>query len=524
MPLLRETWTVTKPALRGRAGLVASQHYAASEAGARMLEQGGNAVDAAIAASLVIGTVEPWMSGLGGGAFMLVREAGSGRVSAVDAGMRASRHLDPADYPLIGGVDDDLFGWPGVHEQRNVNGPLSIAVPGYLAGIGLAAERFASRPLAELVAPAIDSARAGMDVDWFATLKIAAAAPVLSRYEHSARTYLPAGFAPCGEWGGPVPRVHLEGLQDSLEQIASAGWRDFYVGELASRIAADLRDVGARVDAADLAAYQARILDADELDYRGTRVFTAPGLNAGPTLRDVLTRLARVELAKAPDAVSYQAYADAMLQAYEVRLATLGDADEQRAPSCTTHLSVVDGEGNMVALTQTLLSVFGSKVVLPRSGVLANNGVMWFDPRPGRPNSMAPGKRPLSNMCPVIARRDDGVCLAAGASGGRRIMSAVLQLLSFVCDFHMDIDAAVHQPRIDVSGSPVVTVFENMPRAVVDALAQGREVRREPNAVYPALYACPNLVSRDPASGECSGGAFIMSPWSAVAGPGATAS
>ena len=96
-----------------------------------------------------------------------------------------------------------------------------------------------------------------------------------------------------------------------------------------------------------------------------------------------------------------------MLAAYAHRLAHLGDANERGSPSCTTHISVVDGDGNMVALTQTLLSVFGSKVMLPSTGILMNNGVMWFDPRPGRPNSIAPGKLPLSNMCPAIARRGD---------------------------------------------------------------------------------------------------------------------
>jgi gamma-glutamyltranspeptidase/glutathione hydrolase len=498
--------------------MVASQHYLASEAGARVLADGGNAMDAAIATSLAIGAVEPWMSGLGGGGHLLYYEAASGACHAVDFGMRASAGLDPSRYALAQtGIDGDLFGWPAVVEDRNVHGPLSIAVPGYLAGVATALERFGSRALADVIAPAIEHARAGMVVDWFATLKIAAAAPVLARFGESAATYLPGGFPPAGEWGGPVPRITLGRLPQTLERIADAGWQDFYRGDIAASLAADARDAGTPLSSADLGAYAPRVVSADVMEYRGARVHTAPGLTAGPTLRHVLELMERDFVpATQPDAGAYMAYADAMLSAYAHRLATLGDADESRAPSCTTHISVVDAEGNLVALTQTLLSVFGSKVMFPGTGILMNNGIMWFDPRPGRPNSMAPGKRPLSNMCPAVVDRGDGLRFAVGASGGRRIMAAVMQLLSFLVDFRMDVDAAVHQPRIDVSGTPWVTCFASLPTEVVECLAAEHQVMREPNAVYPALYACPNVVARHSATQTSEGGAFIMSPWAKV--------
>jgi len=519
-PTLVETWQVTKPALSSRGGMVASQHFRASRIGAEVLADGGNAVDAAVAASLAIGTVEPWMSGLGGGGQLLYREAASGRCHAVDFGMVAAAGLEPAHYALAGGgSDEDLFGWPAVEDERNVHGPLSIAVPGYLAGIGTALERFGTRPLAELMQPALGLAREGLAVDWFATLKIAAAAPVLARYPESAATYLPGGFAPAGEWGGPLPRIRLGRLAETLEQVARAGWQDFYRGELAAAVARDLRAAGSPLDAGDLGRYEARVRDADAMRYRGAQVHSAPGLTAGPTLRHVLG-LVESTLApagSAPDAQAYLAYAGALLTAYEHRLATLGDADESRAPSCTTHLSVVDAEGNLVALTQTLLSVFGSKVMLPASGILMNNGIMWFDPRPGRANSIAAGARPLSNMCPVVVERDDGFGFAAGASGGRRILAAVMQMLSFLVDYRMSVHEAVHQPRIDVSGSPQVLCFDTLDRSVVERIAAAHPVLREPNAVYPVLYACPNVVARDRAAGASHGGAFIMSPWAAVA-------
>ena len=139
-----ETWQVHKSAVRTDGGLVVTQHHAASDVGAAVLRNGGNAVDAAVAAGLAIGAVEPWMSGLGGGGFMLVYEAASTRASAVEFGMRAPLALDPADYPLEpDATDDDLFGWPAVAEQRNVHGPLSIATPGLVAGYALALERLA---------------------------------------------------------------------------------------------------------------------------------------------------------------------------------------------------------------------------------------------------------------------------------------------------------------------------------------------------------------------------------------------
>jgi gamma-glutamyltranspeptidase/glutathione hydrolase len=248
-------------------------------------------------------------------------------------------------------------------------------------------------------------------------------------------------------------------------------------------------------------------------------VHAATELTAGPTLRRTLEMLAeRTSPGAAPDAAMYTGYAGSLLEAYAERLEGLGDDGEATAPTCTTHMSVVDGEGNMVALTQTLLSVFGSKVVLPETGILMNNGIMWFDPKPGGPNSLAPGKRPLTNMCPTVVDTGSGVRIAVGASGGRRIMPAVMQLISFLVDFGMSVDEACHQPRVDVSGTPVVTVDARLPVAVADYLGKhlsGRhQVIRAQHGVYPALFACPNLVVRDENRGVNVGAAFVMSPWS----------
>ena len=155
----------------------------------------------------------------------------------------------------------------------------------------------------------------------------------------------------------------------------------------------------------------------------------------------------------APSPAWYRALARVMKAAYAERLAGLGESEPLAAESCTTHLTACDAEGNTVAMTTTLMSSFGSRVLLPQSGVLLNNGMMWFDPRPGVPNSIAPGKRPLCNMLPIILAENGRPFIAGGASGGRRILAAVFQLMTFIADFGMDVDTAAHHPRIDVSSA-----------------------------------------------------------------------
>jgi gamma-glutamyltranspeptidase/glutathione hydrolase len=507
-----ETWTLSKPEVEGSAGVVASQHHAASEVGAQVLAAGGNAVDAAVATGLAIGAVEPWMSGLGGGGFMLVQRADEAQAQAIDFAMVAPERLDPAAYPVIGSAaDHDLFGWPAVEGDRNLEGATAFAVPGLVAGLSLALERFGTRPWAEMLAPAIELARAGLTVDWYATLTIANSAQALARHPETARVYLPEGLPPAGEWGRPPPRLPLHGLAATLERLAEAGPRDFYEGDVAAAIAADCARAESPLAAADLARYEARLVPAAGTEYRGADVFSAPGLSAGPTLMAALTDLEARSLGKGSlDASAYLAYAECLSAAYRDRLATLGHAS---GPSCTTHISVADREGNVVALTQTLLSLFGSKAVLPETGILMNNGVMWFDPVPGRPNSIAAGQRPLSNMCPTIVTCEDGVRVALGASGGRRILPAVFQIISFLTDFGMGPGEAIGAPRIDVSGGELIGLESRLGPAVREAIAGSFQTGVDHAAVYPTMFACPNLVIDDRKAGRQSGAAHVHSPW-----------
>jgi gamma-glutamyltranspeptidase/glutathione hydrolase len=165
----------------------------------------------------------------------------------------------------------------------------------------------------------------------------------------------------------------------------------------------------------------------------------------------------------------------------------------------------------MCSVTQTLLSVFGSRVVSPSTGLLLNNGIMWFDPVPGRPNSLGPGKRCLGNFCPVIGEGHDGRRFALGASGGRKIIGAVLQIASFMLDHGLTLEEAFHQPRIDMSGGGTAVADRTLPQGVIDALAAVFPTTTAVRTNFPYAFACPAAVLRD---GELNMGCTeIMSPW-----------
>ena len=512
-----ETWSIRKPSVEAEKGLVASQHYFSSDVGARVLGAGGNAVDAAIATSFAIGTVEPWMSGLGGGGYMLIHLGESGETFIIEFGMIAPHNLDTEDYPLTGGQSADMFGWPAVQDNRNIHGPLSMAVPGQVAGMELAHQKFGTWSWEDLLSPAIESANRGLLVDWFATLAISASATELSHYPSSGLAYLPNGMPPAGAWSGPPPTITLPKLANTMRRLAKAGARDFYEGEIARSIVGDLIGCGSKIDTLDLSNYSAKLSRALTSQYRDAEIYVSPGLTAGPSLLAALKTLSEQGISGSDsESDTYLAYARSLKDVYQTRLALLGDTPRIEQPECTSHISVVDSSGNFVSLTQTLLSPFGSKVVLPKSGILMNNGIMWFDPRPGNPNSIAPNKQPLSNMCPTLVREESGRITALGASGGRRIMPAVFQLISNIVDFDMTLSQAFEKPRIDVSGTEVATVDVNLSPHIAKRIREEMPVNRRLHGAYPAMFACPNAVSRDPVSGIMKGAAYIMSPWAKV--------
>lgn len=509
---INKSWRVTKKAAHGR-GVVAAQHRKAAEIGAEVLAKGGNAIDAAVATGLAIGTVEPWMSGMGGGGYMTVYLAKSRSVHVVDFGMIAARGLNPADYPVVGdGKAGDMFGWPPVKDDRNLKGYHSILVPGHVAGMAKAREAFGTWSWSDLIQPAIRLAAEGMEVDWFATVMIASAAADLAKFDTARDTYLPGGLPAVQDGMGlSTLKLKLGNLEKTLRRLADAGPADFYKGEIAQALVSDLQAGGSAITLDDLARYEARIVEPLSFDHGSARLHTAPGLTAGPTLQKTLAATGTAMRGSgAPDGSAFAAIAEALHNAYRERLETMGDTS---APSCTTHLCVVDAEGNMVSLTQTLLSLFGSKVMLPKTGILMNNGVNWFDPVPGKPNSLGAGKRPLTNICQAIATHEGQGWFAIGASGGRRILPAVAQLICFLVDRGMDLETAFHLPRIDVSGTGPVRVNQDLPPEVVAEIGRKLPVELVANGPYPLGFANPSAVVRDPRTGRASGMNEIMPPW-----------
>ena len=513
---------IRKAVIPTAGGVVAAQHRVAAEAGAAVLAAGGDAVDAAVATSFALGVVEPWMSGVAGGGCMVIWRADAQRARVVNFGMRSPRALDPAQFPLAaGGVSNDLFGWPLVVGDRNVQGATAVAIPGVVSGMALAHGEYGRLAWQELVEPAVGLAREGLLCDWYSGLITASNAKGLAGDPDAAAMFLEEGTWPIlGSWtGGSERRLDQSQLAESLAQIGREGARALYGGDVGRKLAADVQAKGGFLELADLAGYRAEWAEPLRLEHADGVVWAAPGLTGGPTYGRALAALQANEAwAAAPTAARgsigaphYRALAAALGEAFAARFAQMGDHESGAAPGSTTHFSVVDRHGNFCAVTQTLLSIFGSRVVSPSTGVLLNNGIMWFDPVPGRPNSLAPGKRCLANYCPVVGRDAAGRMFALGASGGRKILGAVLQLAMFVSRFGMTLEQAFHQPRIDVSGLPSIAADPHLGRAVLDAVAQVMPVVESPRVVFPYAFACPAGVLRD--GGMNSGCTEIMSPY-----------
>jgi len=512
------TQTVRKAVVPTAGGVVAAQHRVAAEAGAAVLAAGGDAVDAAVATSFALGVVEPWMSGIAAGGCMVIWRAGEQRARAVNFGMRSPQGLNPAHFPLTGqGVNTDLFGWPSVLEDRNVQGATSVAVPGLVAGMSLAHQSYGRLSWRELVEPAAALARTGLLCDWYSGLVTASNAKALAADPDAAAMFLDEGKWPIlGAWtGGPARRLDQTRLAESLSQIAMDGAQALYGGDVGRALAADVQAKGGYLDWRDLNDYRAEWVEPLKLDHPGGVIWAVPGLTGGPTFARALASLefdrdSHSGGSGPVEPAHYQAMAAALRDAFSVRLAQMGDHESGKAPGSTTHFSVVDRHGNICSVTQTLLSIFGSRVVSPSTGVLLNNGIMWFDPVPGKPNSLAPGKRCLANYCPVVGADAQGRMFALGASGGRKILGAVLQLATFLSRFGMSLEEAFHQPRIDVSGSPQIVADPLLGPQVFEALEQVMPVVPSRRLVYPYAFACPAGVLRD--RGLNSGCTEIMSP------------
>lgn len=516
MPAAADQWRTRKPFVTDPKGMVAAQHIAAARAGAEFLAAGANAVDAAVAAALALGAVEPWMCGIGGSGFMVIWLARERRAVALDFQGVLAAGLTAADYPVDPSLPATSMGFPAVRNFANTLGATAVTVPGAVAGFDHALRRYGRRSLGEVLQPAIRLAEEGIAANWFCTLMIASEMAILRRDPVAAAVFLPDGVPL-----QPGARLRIPGLAATLRRLAQSGAEGFYRGDLGRDIVAELQAQGSRIDMDDLARYEVLDHAPMEAHHRGMRLFTPSEQSGGLRQRDFLAHVASAMPSPTPlpDAESWLVYANALEAAWRAHRQRNGTLSE--VGSSTSSLSAADAEGNMVALTYTLLDHFGAGIVLPETGLLLNNGVSYFDPRPGRRTSMEGAKRiNSSNMVPTVGVREGVAQFAIGASGGDLIMPCVAQIAALMLDFGMTLEEAVHSPRLDASHRGSVRADPRLGPAVLDRLAGKHTLEIAGNVVMPKLYACPTGVARRP-EGGFGGINDPALPDGGAAGPGA---
>lgn len=550
-------WRLGRYEAVSEAGMVAAKTPLAAEFGSRVLRNGGNAIDAAVVTAAVAGVVEPWMNGFGGGGFLVRHDSKRGESSVISYPMVAPQSATADMFPLTGGKPDaELFGWPAVAGAANIVGAQSICVPGTVAGLALALQHYGTYSFAEALNPAIDLARHGIPVSWHTSLKVASDLANLRKFPATEAILCPGGIVPWSVSQDNPTLLKQSDLADTLESLAKDGPRSFYEGRIAEQIVAHLNASGAAFSVEDFGRYQATLDPALTGVYNDHQIITTPTGTGGPTLLESLGLLDGFDLSQVPQnsVEALHLCAQAFAIAFADRFAYLADPDfvevpvaallsdayldarceemrqdrvgniragtkaqlgvaHQLAPSMpdytsggsTTHLSVIDKDGVAVSLTQTLLSLWGSRVTIPGLGVIMNNGMMWFDPEPGRPNSIAGGKKPLCNMSPAIVAQNGEAVAALGASGGRRIMNCLAQIAMNLIDYDQPMQQAVTSPRIDRSTARLLA-SSRLPKSVLDGLATlGHQVSARDEALFFGEFASPACVQRTP-EGEFRGG------------------
>ena len=490
-------------------GMVVAQEKLAAQIGADILRQGGNAVDAAVATGFALAVTYPRAGNIGGGGFMVIHSAERNEDVAVDY-----RETAPA------AMTRDIFlgadGKPDIDKSRN--SALGIGVPGTVAGLALALEKYGSGrfTLAQIIKPAIELARDGFVVTDDMADTLSDMYRRMARWPNSARAFSRVDGTPLHDGD----RLVQPELAATLSAIAEQGPRGFYEGPVAEKLAKAFSGAGGIMTPDDLKSYQAVIRNPVRGSYRGYEIVSMPLPSSGGTvLLETLNILEGFPLGdmKQGSAPSLHVMIEAMKRAYADRARYLGDpafvnaptdillakdyAAKQRAGidlaratpadalpvnspregSNTTHYSVVDSRGNAVSSTYTLNFPYGVGLVADGTGVLLNNELDDFTAAPGASNAFGlvgfeanlpgPGKRPLSSMSPTIVLKDGKAVLVTGTPGGSRIISAVLQIVVDVLDYNMDIAAAVAAPRVHHQWMPdVVLVERGFPEEILSAL------------------------------------------------------
>ncbi|MGH7176255.1 MAG: gamma-glutamyltransferase, partial [Tepidisphaeraceae bacterium] len=485
---------------RGVHGMVATVHPIATDAAVDVLRRGGNAIDAAVKAALVLGVVDGHNSGIGGGCFMLVRTS-DGKIYALDG-----RETAPA------ASSRDMFVRDGKPDTNlSQSGALAIGVPGSLAVYDYAITHFGAKSLAESLVAAADIAERGFPLDHDYARVLAEKAPALARFEASRAALLKPDLSPLAE--GEI--LKQPDLARTYRSIAIEGIDWFYRGDFARRLAGWMKQNGGLITETDLATYEVKLREPLVTTYRGcTIVGFPPPSSGGVHVAQILNILEQFDLAameKNNPADRVHVMAEAMKLAFADRAYWLGDPDfapvprglvnlgyaaqlastirmdsaapdvqhgtppgamtDLFGPKHTTHIAVADDKGNFVAITATLNLDFGSKVIIPGTGVIMNNQMDDFSIQAGvenyfklvgsEANAVAPGKRPLSSMSPTIVLKDGKPVMTLGAAGGPRIISQVVLVLTNLIDLRVELGAALSRPRFHHQWSPNELWIEN---------------------------------------------------------------
>lgn len=489
-------------------GVVAADHAAASEAGAKILRQGGNVVDAAVATSFALSVVRPASCGIGGGGFMVIWNAKEQKSVALDYRERSPAF---ATRDLFGGTAD-----AGLPEPRSVRGGLAAGIPGTVAGLCYAAEKYGTLPIATLVQPAIDLCRNGVEIDAHDQDVQASTLVTLAKHDGYRTRFaeLLTGYLNGGKSWKQRDRFFSPQLK-TLELIAQHGAVGFYDGEVAKAVTAAAAAESGVLSLADLSGYVPTERLALTAEFHGRRLITMPPPSSGGValLQTLQSLEAWESLHHQPlkelghNSADYvHVVAEALKHAFADRAEYLGDTDFADVPITrmlspeyaqqiaarispdntlpmekygrffsqsdggTSHFSVMDAAGNAVACTETINLTFGSFVVVPEYGVVLNNQMDDFAAEPGKPNAfgliqsevnaIAPGKKPLSSMTPTIVIQHGKATYTCGASGGPRIITATLQSLLNHTVFGMEPAPAVTAPRFHHQWSPNELLLE----------------------------------------------------------------
>jgi gamma-glutamyltranspeptidase/glutathione hydrolase len=531
--MIRSRLVVTKQTPLAAHGMVAAEHPRGAEVGAAILARGGNAVDAAVATAFAMTVIEPFMSTIGGSGTMLVHLAKRGETLALNFNGVAPLAAHETLYRVVGGVSDGLFAWPRTENAANEYGHRAVAVPGSVAGLTLALERYGTMALRDVLAPAIALARDGFETDWYLAQNEAKFAQEISAFPEAARTYLRDGrfsHRPAGML--PGDRCVYPDLARSLELIARDGADAFYRGALGQALVADMAAHGGLIRREDLAAYRVIVEPALRGRYRDVDLAFSPGATGGVTALEILNILGEFPGAR----VGWQTVeglhlrASAVARAFRDRFEHLGDPAVVKAPwerltsreyarevaagirrggpartrppragdECTTHVSVVDRQRNMVSLTNTAVSMWGSRVVVPGTGILLNNGMIWFNPEPGKANSVGPGKRGLVNMVPALGFRRGAPAFTVGAPGGRAIISAIAQVIANLVDGKTTAQAAVEAPRLHTEGGEVLISTRVGDKALAGLARRGHAVAPRAESYSTLNFARPVAIRITP--------------------------